>query len=126
YFKDPTAIQRAFSTPIPDPPPLQIDYTYGVDAEAGETVASWQVNYRLNNLAPIPGAIYTIHADMAVVGDRAGLAMSHVKEWREVETSGADGLDVRVERRPVVVVDFATGFEADAEAVTPEGEFAPR
>lgn len=126
YYKDSVAIQRAFAEPISDPPPLQIDYAYGVDSEAGETVPSWQATLRTNGLRPIPGALYAIHADMAVTGDRAGLAMCHVKEWREVETSEADGLSVRLERRPVVKVDFAHAFEADAEAIAPDGTAAPR
>lgn len=126
YYKDTEAIHRSFSQPVSDPPPLQIEYAYGTDAASGEAVPSWQASFRANDLRPIPGAIYAIHADMAVTGDRAGIAMSHVKEWREVETSEADGLSVRLERRPVVKVDFAHAFEADAEAVAPDGSAAPR
>lgn len=126
YFKDEAAIERAFSAPLSDPPPLQFKYTFGIDAQGGETVPSWQAQFSLNGLRPIPGAIYAIHADMAVTGDRAGLSMCHVKEWRDIETSDADGSGTRLERRPVVTVDFANAFEADGEAVAPDGTSSPR
>ena len=125
YFKDRAALDRVFSTEFVKPP-LEVQYSFGVDPLAGESVPVWQANFVLNDLHPKPGALYAIHADMALNGDRAGVAMAHVKEWVEVETSEADGTGTRIERRPVVVVDFATAFEADAQAVTPNGEGVER
>lgn len=120
YYQDDSQIDRSFSESL-EVPPLKIDYGFGIDAAEGETVPSWQVQFSLHDLAPIPGAIYAIHADMAISGDRAGLSMCHVKEWRTISTSDPSGVEATEERRPVIKVDFATAFEADSEAVSPDG-----
>lgn len=126
YFQDRGMIHAAFSRELPVEP-LTLKYYYGVDATEGEVRPSWQVDFQLNNLAPIPGALYTIHADMAINGDRAGIAMSHVQEYREVVESGAGGItDVRTEQRPVVKVDFVTAFEADETAHVTDDLVVPR
>lgn len=124
YFKDKAAIYSAFSRHV-DAPPLKVRYFFGADFSAGETRDGWQVDFELHGLSPIPGAIYTIHADMAVTGDRAGIAMSHVRGYREVVTGDIDG-ESREEMRPEVTVDFATAFEADVSAVTDSGIAVPR
>jgi hypothetical protein len=87
------------------------------------TVHSWTTVYDFAaRLLPKTGAIYSMHADLAVNKDCAGLTMSHVRSWDEQEVVGKDlqGGDVRMhERRPFVVVDFMIKYEADLGADPP-------
>ena len=76
-------------------------------------------------MRPIPGAVYAIHADMAIKEDRAGIAMCHVENYKEIESSDVHGEEL-IEMRPVVKMDFATAFEYDAAAVDPDGNSVPR
>lgn len=124
FFKDKTALHAGFLLEK-EKPPLAVSYYFGADRLSGEVINSWQVQFALNGLKPVPGALYCIHADMAINGDRAGLAMSHVSSYRTVETSDVQG-NLRVEQRPVVKVDFTTAFEYDESAQTPAGEVVPR
>lgn len=124
YFKDKEAIKNSFSREI-NKEPLEIEYYYGVDRVERETYPSWQVRFTLNDLVPREGACYAIHADMAKNGDIAGIAMSHVKEFKEVITTTFDG-GQNEERRPVVKVDFATAFTHDMSAEDPDGNSIPR
>lgn len=95
--------------------PLIVDY-----ARDG---AAWRPVYGFApDLYPVKGALYAMHADLAINGDRAGLALAHVKTWKEVTVLGADedGLEVSLsEQRPVVKVDFVIGYEASVSAVPP-------
>jgi hypothetical protein len=81
------------------------------------TVHSWTTVYDFaSQLMPKTGAVYAMHADLAVNKDCAGLTMSHVRSWDEQEVIGKDpeGGDVHMsERRPFVVVDFMIRYEAD-------------
>jgi hypothetical protein len=45
------------------------------------TAPGWEPIFHIDwdQLQPIQGANYAMHADLAMVGDRAGIAMSHVK-----------------------------------------------
>lgn len=47
-----------------------------------------------------------MHGDLAIKGDRAGVAMSHVKEYQTFSGEGED-------ERPIVTNDFVFSFEAD-------------
>lgn len=115
YFKDDIAIHAAFATRRPIPPVL-IDYYVGIDVEEKETVPQWQVKFTFDpEFAPVPGAIYAVHGDMAISGDRAGISMAHVTRWEENLTGGEDNDDFE-ERRPFVKVDIETVFEADEAA----------
>lgn len=87
------------------------------------TVHSWTTAYDFSaRLQPKRGAIYAMHADLAVNKDRAGLTMAHVRQWDEQEVVGkdAEGGDVLMhERRPFVVVDFMIRYEADLTSDPP-------
>jgi hypothetical protein len=87
------------------------------------TVHSWTTAYDFAaRLVPRTGAIYSMHADLAVNKDCAGLTMSHVRSWDEQEVIGKDatGGDVVMhERRPFVVVDFMIRYEANLGADPP-------
>jgi intein-like protein with splicing domain len=86
-------------------------------------VHSWTTIYDFAaRLLPKRGAVYSMHADLAVKKDRAGICMSHVRSWDEQEVIGKDsvGGDVRMhERRPFVVIDFVFGYTADLSADPP-------
>lgn len=90
---------------------------------------SYDVRYEIsNNLVPMAGAIYAIHADLATTGDRAGVAMSHVKSYVEHEepTTARDGREyTKREFLPELYTDFAFAFEADLTA-TPAREIQIR
>jgi hypothetical protein len=88
------------------------------------TVRSWTTVYDFAaSLAkPKSGAVYAMHADLAVNKDCAGIAMAHVRDWEEQEVVGkdGDGTDVVLsERRPFVAVDFVMRFEADMRTDPP-------
>ena len=139
YFRNDTAIREAF--PKQDEnwvEPLRIEYYWGVDTEgakaegSGElaTVPGWQTTYSIDpSLRPIDGAIYALHADLAISGDRAGIAMCHVKAWErrdhEIDNTTLQVVinpDVQEDNRPTVKVDFVTCYEADMAALNPEND----
>lgn len=125
YFKDKDKVKKALSEKRTIPP-VMITYYWGVDDKNNEKYPGWQVNFTFSDdFRPKPGAVYAIHADMALKDDRAGLAMCHVEKYNTVETSTADGSE-REEMRPVVKLDFVNAFEYDAAAVDPDGNSVPR
>lgn len=68
------------------------------------------------DLIPIRGAHYSVHADLSVKGDRAGIAMAHVKRQveRQFAGTGPMGEDVWMnDVRPFVKVDFVCSYKAD-------------
>src|SRR4051812_3213178 len=85
---------------------------------------SWEVKYDFaNDFVPIKGAQYAMHGDLAVSGDRAGIAMAHVvrKEEFESEVKLENGeVSTIREMRPIVKVDFVFSFESA------KGENPPR
>lgn len=99
----------------PGPEPLLVDYV--------RDRAAWKPVYAFHDdLYPVKGALYAMHADLAVTGDRAGVALAHVKTWQDIRVDGSDeaGHDVQMaEQRPVVKVDFVIGYEASKEAQPP-------
>jgi hypothetical protein len=122
FFANDTAIIEGFGSGVQRPENLGISYHYGVDEGGvasqfqynvdGKERPGWQVKFDLKNLTPIAGALYALHGDMAITGDRAGVAMSHVRTWERKDWDSYGG--GVLENRPVVRVDFATAFEADA------------
>lgn len=114
YFRNEQAVASVFREASE---PVAVSY----DQEAVNGV--WSPAYAWSDaLVPMQGAQYCIHADLAVTGDRAGVAMSHVQTWNEfqVQELGEDG-EVRTysEYRPVVKVDFVFGYEADLRTSPP-------
>lgn len=86
-----------------------VDYRWSANA--------WAPEYDFApHMVPMTGAVYAMHADLAITGDAAGVAMSHVARWEQVERTqeGERGeLTSFVELRPVVVVDFVAHWGAD-------------
>ena len=106
-------------------PPVYIDYRWGrtdreeIDPDTMIAPAdhdSWQAEFLFSpDLVPIQGAAYALHADMAISGDSAGIAMAHVRRWREGEWDSPMG-EV-LEMRPLVKVDFVTSLDAELKAL---------
>jgi len=112
YIRDDLAIFSAFSRQRLIQP-ITFQYRVGRNEAAGEVIDQWQCDFAISpDFMPIPGAIYAIHADMSLNGDRAGVAMCHVSDYREMT-------GLQFERRPVVDVDFVNFWEADNTAVNP-------
>jgi hypothetical protein len=113
YFANTAVIDAAMSdNPVP---PITVSY----ELKDG----SWQPHYEFSpDFVPVKGAAYAMHADMALKNDRAGICISHVARWDQVEVAGHDdeGGDVPVwESRPFVKVDALFGFEADSSVRPP-------
>jgi len=82
---------------------------------------NWEVEWSFrDDLIPVEGARYAMHGDIAIRQDRAGIAMSHVKNWVQGEllTENSDGTHLQIPTSmPVVVNDFTFSFEADRDAL---------
>lgn len=102
-----------------DEEPITVNYELRshVSDETGKEVTSWEPVFTFAEwFKPVKGALYAMHGDLAVNGDRAGVAMSHVIDWEEVEeTQFTDNgtVETRAERKPVIRNDFTIGFAAD-------------
>lgn len=119
FFSNDHAVHAAFSAQLHQEP-VAIEYVWGRDKHIESTAPSgadvqegWQAAFILDpNLRPIPGALYALHGDMAITGDRAGVAMAHVKAWKPADTTRAEEVD----DLPTVKLDFVTSFQADLGA----------
>ena len=113
YFANEAAIRDCLTEYVQ--PPLSVSYK--------REGASWAPVYTFSpELYPVKGALYAMHADLAVTGDRAGVTMAHVKRWQDHALVGhdEDGIEIQIaERRPVVKVDFTISFESNSGAVPP-------
>lgn len=95
--------------------PVVVDYERNL--QSWRPVYHWQ-----DGFYPIQGALYVMHADLAQTGDRAGVTLAHVKDWRNVQLTGADseGREIAIaEVRPVVKVDFFLAYEASKKTTPP-------
>lgn len=136
YFRNNAALADTFPRQDEETwvEPLRISYYWGIDTDGAKaensyelaTVPGWQVSYDFGpQLKPMEGAVYALHADLAISDDRAGIAMCHVKNWERREHVIGDpnraNPSYQNDDRPVVKVDFVTSYEADLSALTPEG-----
>lgn len=117
YFRNVKALDTAFK-PF-NKYPLTVDYE--IERSNGRKV--WVPKYEFaDHLYPVRGARYVMHADLAVKGDAAGIALAHVRDYSEHEQFGVDedGNDHAVrEVRPHIKVDFVINFHADISADPP-------
>lgn len=131
YFRNDGAINDAFPNMGDDfIEPLTINYYWGIDSEGAKaeesselaTVPGWQVSYDFSPyLKPVEGAIYALHADLAIRGDRAGICMAHVKNWERREhvignEKKKEIPNYQADDRPVVKIDFLTSYESEMSA----------
>ena len=115
FIRDEQSIDAAFEEIKEDP--VQVDYYWGYPPESAgagdpsQLQEGWQVKFTFSpDLVPVPGALYCMHGDMAIKGDRAGIAMSHVQKYL-----AANG----EEERPVIKNDFVFTFESDLSTDPP-------
>lgn len=112
--------------------PLTIDYEMRKfhSSKTGKTTKGWEPIFHFaEDFKPIEGALYALHGDLAINGDRAGMAMSHIERFEEVShlVEDEDGALVeRTEILPIVRNDFTIGFESDIAAKDEYGDKAPR
>lgn len=126
FLNNDEVILAAFSE-VPAVPPITVEYYWGVD-DSGDPadnytltkpveVPGWQVRFHFApDFRPLMGANYTLHGDMAITGDRAGVAMTHVRAWDRRDWAVAGSPEPKMESRPIVRMDFVTAFEADSRA----------
>lgn len=112
--------------------PVTVDYqleTIHSKMVENSTSQAWVPKYSFApDFQPVQGAMYALHADLALVGDRAGIAMSHVEKWQEVvvKVAGEDGeVFTQTKYLPEIKVDFVIPLEADLLA-TPAREIQIR
>lgn len=112
--------------------PIEIDYKIGkhFSPHVHRDIESWEPVFTFaEDFKPVQGALYAIHADLAIKHDRAGISMSHIEKWEEYTDTLRDENGLLYERtqvRPIVRNDFTFGFEAKADAKRPDGEPFPR
>ena len=122
YFRNPQIFRIAVDRPDQ---PISIEYetTEIVSPQTKNTSTVWQPKFHFaEDFIPVQGARYAIHGDLAIKGDRAGIAMSHVETWTEqVVSMPQDDGTVSEESMSVPVIrnDFTIGFEADIGATPP-------
>jgi len=121
FFRDEVALLEAFDEHREEP--LAVNYRFGQEREvsvpghAPSDVSSWQAEFSFaSDLRPVPGCRYSLHADMALSRDSAGIAMAHVSDWREGSGSGTGDDAEEGLSRPVVKLDFVASFDADLNA----------
>lgn len=114
--------------------PISITYEYEkrYSPIMESVVETWTPKFHFEPwFTPSEGAIYGIHVDLAVTGDRAGIAMSHVKDYVDDEYTQFDedkGESTRRVSKPIVRNDFTIAFEAtkDVPAGTPARDIQPQ
>lgn len=122
YFRNMPLIRQAVDK---DDQPIQVDYQLSTvrSQKTGDLVEVWEPVFTFHDsFQPIQGARYAMHGDLAIRGDRAGIAMSHIERWDEQteKVIDADGNESSlVARVPIVRNDFTIGLEADLTAKPP-------
>lgn len=112
--------------------PLTIDYRIGkhYSKHTRKEQKGWEPIFHFSeDFKPVQGARYALHGDLALKGDRAGVAMSHVEKWEEYTDTLTDEegtLYNRTQVRPLVRNDFTIAFEAKIDAKDDSGEPLPR
>lgn len=117
YFRNFFAFKQAVDQ---EAQPITISYERRkvISEITGEMTLGWEPVFNYASwFQPVSGARYALHGDLALTGDRAGIAMSHVSHYIEQETIVASAKDgERVTHNtsyPVVRNDFTIAFEAD-------------
>lgn len=108
YFRNGAVIEGCFED-VEQYPLEVVDYER--EGNSWKPVYEWAADFH-----PIEGAIYAVHGDLAISGDRAGLAMSHVMKYEEGRESVEDEdgkIHTITEYKPIVKNDFVIAFEAD-------------
>jgi hypothetical protein len=129
FFRNMSIFQQSVDH---DEQPLTIDYKVNeyYSKHTRKVTQGWEPVFHFSpDFKPIQGAHYALHGDLALKGDRAGIAMSHIEKWEEniVTLADEDGSTYqRVEVRPRVRNDFTIAFEAKADAKDDQANPLPR
>ena len=120
YFRNPIQFRQAVDRPEQ---PITVSYRLTNTAslqDPDRKIRGWEPVFTFApDFRVVPGARYAIHADLAIKGDRAGVAMSHVERWEERELVSVDDTGYVTRQQTVVPIlrnDFTIYFEADASA----------
>lgn len=128
YFRNMPAIKQAVDRST-QPVSVRYELSDMPNAQGEGKVKVWNVVYSYaDDFQPIQGARYAIHADLAIVGDRAGISMSHIEKYidRTEYVELPDGnMQESVVRVPVIRNDFTIALEASL-ASTPAREIQIR
>lgn len=107
--------------------PLTVDYQVAeyYSKHTRKTTRGWEpVFHFAPDFQPIQGARYALHADLAIKGDNAGVALSHVEKWEEYDDKLTDSegtVYTQTQVRPTIRNDFTIAFEAKADEDDPNG-----
>lgn len=120
YFRNPVIFRQAMQG---DVQPIQVDYQI-VETTSETThavVRGWEPVFTFApDFVAVAGARYAMHGDLAIKGDRAGIAMSHVTHWEERTEVAKDETgfeETHASSVPVLRNDFTIAFEADISAI---------
>jgi len=123
YFRNHQAVDGCMR--LVDRAPVEVSYDLDDNREAltGSHRKVWAPRYEFSDeFYPVRGASYSMHADMAVTADRAGIALAHVVRYdeHEVTVTDEDGAPQSMrELRPHVKVDFVISYTADPSTTPP-------
>lgn len=129
YFRNPVIFDQAVDRTVQ---PLSVDYEVREHLSdiTGKTVRGWEPVFTISpDFRPVAGARYAMHGDLAIKGDRAGIAMSHIERWEErIETvKDSTGFEVQMPTMvPIIRNDFTISFSADSAAKDINGSKLPR
>ena len=124
YFRNPIIFDIAVDKAEQ---PILVDYQIRdtVSETTGKTVKGWEAIFNIaQDFQPIPGARYAMHGDLALRGDRAGIAMSHIERWEERVDQVTDETGFVSDRHtqvPVIRNDFTISLESDISAKQHDG-----
>lgn len=114
YFTNELAVRAAFKD---KPMPVTIERYKLVNGKF------WMPVYKFaDDFHAIRGANYAMHGDLAITSDRAGVAMSHVVKYEEIETTvlgEKEEINTFLEQRPVIKCDFVIAFTSDKTTTPP-------
>lgn len=129
YFRNPVIFDQAVDRATQ---PISVDYEIREfkSPETGNTTRGWEPVFTFSpDFRPVSGARYAMHGDLAIKGDRAGIAMSHIESWGERWDVVTDETGFESEIRtvePVLRNDFTISFSADSSAKDDYGNKLPR
>lgn len=123
YFKNMPALKQAVDR-IEQPVSVHYALEPMKSDETGLTTPVWNAKFDFaDSFRPVQGARYAMHADLALTGDRAGIAMSHVERWldttEEVYNPETGGVTESLVRVPVIRNDFTISFSSTKDTDPP-------
>lgn len=128
YFRNFEIFKQAIDA---EEQPLTVDYELENirSKRTGSVQQVWTPKFEFApDFRPVQGARYALHGDLAIRGDRAGIAMAHVERWEYKKDilQDEEGGDYEVSTyAPHVKVDFVISFSANTN-VQPEREIQIR